>query len=136
VRLAVRLISTEPFRFSQTSDFPVPPEIVQNTAYVSSEKERKSAFPDQWHLSARTQTQAQEIKFLAVMVPYRASEDEPAIEVLESSNARGFRVAGSEVAAWWGPGQRGAISLNGLSGDGRLLIRVAESGKTQTTIGD
>jgi len=135
-RLAVRLISTAPYEFSQRTGFPVPPELPANTAYLTAEKERQARFPDQWHLAARTQAPASEIKFLAVMVPYRATESEPVIAPLQSARARGFRVAGTEVAAWWGTGNRGAISLEGLSGSGRLVIKFAEQGQARTVISE
>ncbi len=129
-RLAVRLVASVPFAFSQHTGFPAPPEVAENTAYIEAEKERKARFPDQWHLSARTQEPAGEIKFLAVMVPYRASESEPEIALLESSSARGFRVGGVEVAAWWGAGERGPITLGRLTGSGRLVLKVPEQDRT------
>jgi hypothetical protein len=129
-RLIIRLLSTTPFELSQHTGFPVPPEVAENTAYIEAENERKARFPDQWHLTARTQAPASEIKFLAVMVPYRASEREPEIAPVESPSARGFRVAGVEVAAWWGPGEHGAISLGSLTGSGRLLLKVPDQDRT------
>lgn len=122
-RLAVRLIATAPFRFAQRTGFPIAPEFAQNTAYL----EGKPTHPDQWHLAARTESPAQEIKFLAVLVPYRASEKEPEIVAFQSANTRGFRVGGSEFAAWWGPGSQGP--------EGRLVVRVTEQGKTGTVVG-
>lgn len=129
-RLAVRLVSTEPFSFSQSSGFPIPPEPVADTAYPNPPTEI------QWHLKAHTEQPAREIKFLAVLVPYRASELLPAIAVLRSSSARGFRVANCEVAVWWGQGNRGEISLEGLTGTGRLVVRVLESVKAQTFVSE
>jgi hypothetical protein len=126
VRLVVRLISTAPLRFSERSGFPVAPEFAENTAYLDG----KPRFPDQWHLTAHTEAPSQEIKFLAVMVPYRATESAPEIVPLQSARARGFRVGGSEFAAWWGPGNRGAISLQGLEAEGRLVVRVTAGGQT------
>lgn len=128
-RLVARLAASVPYSFSQKTGFPVPPEVAENTAYIEAEKERKARFPDQWHLAARTHEPAREVKFLAVMVPYRASEREPEITPLESCGARGFRVAGVEVAAWWGAGERGSISLGALSGSGRLILKVPEQGR-------
>jgi hypothetical protein len=128
--LAIRLVSTEPFSFLQSSGFPIPPEPVTDTAYPNPPKET------QWHLSAHSQQTAREIRFLAVMVPYRASEPAPAIEALESSSARGFRVGDYEVAVWWGEGNRGEIALHGLAGKGRLVVGVLESGKSQTLVSE
>lgn len=130
VRLAVRLVSTGPLTFSQSSGFPIPPETVTDTAYPNPPKET------QWHLSAHSEQAAPEIKFLAVLVPYRASEPEPAMEALQSSNARGFRAGGCEVAVWWGQGNAGDISLHDLAGKARLLVRVLEDGKSQTLVSE
>ncbi len=41
----------------------------------------------------------------------------------------GFRVAGTEVAAWWGAGSRGKISVAGVTGDGRIVLNAVEHGK-------
>ncbi len=125
-RLAVRLVSTEPFEFSQTSEFAVLPEVIAPPGQVVSASQRLSKFPDQWHLSAHTRSPALEIKFLAVMVPYRDGGPLPEISVVESPNARSFRVNGTEVKAWWGPGNRGAIFTNGLNGSGRLVIKLRQ----------
>lgn len=130
VRLAARLVSTEPLIFSQSSGFPIPPEPVTDTAYPNPPKET------QWHLSAHSEQPAREIKFLAVLVPYRASEPEPAIEPLQSSTARGFRAGDCEVAVWWGQGDTGEISLPGLTGQGRLVVRVLEDGTPQTLVAE
>ncbi len=112
-RCAVRLISTAPLRFSQFGGFPVPPE------------ERAAGSPDQWHLTARTTAPRSEIKFLAVLVPYRAGESEPRITRLEGDRSAGFRIGDVEVAAWWGDGLSGSIAAGRLQGSGRLLIRTA-----------
>jgi hypothetical protein len=121
-RLAVRLVSTEPFSFAQRTGFNVPPD------------ERAANRPNQWHLKARTGKPAGQIKFLAVMVPYRASEKMPEIAPLKSGNAVGFEVDGAKIAAWWGPGEQGNISAAGLAGEGRMVVAITENGKTQTVV--
>ena len=129
VRLAVRLVSTEPFSFSQSRGFPVPPEPVEDTAFPDPPNET------QWHLKAHTEGGAREVRFLALFVPYRASEPPPAITVPESSTARGFRVGDFEVATWWGPGNKGEISLDGLKGNGRLVVGIhRDNEQTQTFV--
>ena len=75
-RLAVRVIASAPLEFSQASKFPVQPEAANNTAYVLG----TPSFPDQWHLKATTSRPSREMRFLAVLAPYRAGEPEPAIE--------------------------------------------------------
>jgi hypothetical protein len=127
-RLAVRLIATVPYSFSQRSAFPIKPEFAANTAYILG----KESFADQWRLSATTGKPAAEVKFMAIMVPYRASEPEPTIEPLAAG--AGFRVGDTEIAAWWGDGFRGKIQAGDLSGEGRLAVRVVENGRPRTAI--
>jgi uncharacterized protein DUF4962/heparinase II/III-like protein len=128
-RLAVRLIATVPYRISQHTSFPIKPEFAANTAYILG----KESFADQWHLSATTGKPAAEVKFLAVMVPYRASEPEPKIEPIDAGT--GFRIGDTQIAAWWGEGVTGHIQAGSLSGDGRLILRVTEDGRPRTAIG-
>ncbi len=123
-RLAVRLVSTEGFQFSEREGFPVPPEAAENTLYVTSSAETKARFRDQWHLTAHTGTPTREIKFLAVMVPYRESQAPPEITPIQSTRIRGFQVAGLKITAWWGAGIRGKISAHGSSAEGRLAIKI------------
>lgn len=124
-RLVVRLVASVPFRFGQHSGFPIKPEFSANTAYVLGDE----PFADQWHLQATTGQLSDEVKFLAVFVPYRASEPEPKIELLNADHAIGFRVAGTEVAAWWGAGSRGKIEASGITGEGRLAINAGDADK-------
>jgi len=122
--MAVRLVATAPYRFSQTNKFSVPPEAITNTAYVLGEEK----FTDQWHLKATTRTPVREVKFLAILVPYRAPEKQPEIVAFEGENVRGFRVGKTEVGAWWGTGESGKIALGDASGEGRLLVKDGEQG--------
>jgi hypothetical protein len=92
-RLAVRLLASAPFALHQETGFPIRPEFAANTAYVMG----NDAFIDQWRLTARTRQQADQVSFFAVFVPYRASEPEPVIERIDAPDARGFRIAGTEV---------------------------------------
>jgi hypothetical protein len=121
-RLAVRLLATEPYQFAQSSKFPVAPE------------ERAAGSPEQWHLTARTKKPAAEAKFLAVLVPYRASEKEPAIEKLEGPNATGFRVGDTEVAVWWGSKETGRIQIGDLQAEGRLTLRTSAGGEPAAVV--
>jgi hypothetical protein len=102
----VRLAATVPFEVSQQGGFPVAPEAPMNTAYVLAGEK----FTDQWHVRASTRVPAAEVKFLAVLVPYRASEPEPRIERIDRGGRAGFRVADSEVSAPWGKG-RGPLAI-------------------------
>jgi hypothetical protein len=133
-RLAIRLVATEPVRFSQRDWFTVPPELDEATARTASEAERKQRFPNQWRLNAHTGKPVQEIKFIAVMVPYRASEAQPAITVEKSSDAVVFKVADTVVAAWMGAGAQGKLAVSGLAAKGRLVVRVGEGGKTDSAV--
>ena len=107
VRLAVRLAATVPFELSQQGGFPVAPEAATDRPYLLAGEK----FTDQWHLRASTRAPAAEVKFLAVLVPYRASEPEPRIERIDRDGSVGFRVADSEVSAPWSKG-RGPLAIH------------------------
>ncbi|HNY38830.1 MAG TPA: DUF4962 domain-containing protein [Bryobacteraceae bacterium] len=134
-RLVVRIISSAPVRFSQTDQFSVLPVRGDTPDTAETEEQRKARFPDQWHLTAKTQEPAREARFLAVMVPYRETEAEPVIELMEGQDARGFVVDGVKVAAWWGAGERGRIQLKGLSGEGRTVVQATQDGTAHIVIG-
>lgn len=126
VRLAVRLIATQPLRFSQSNRFSVPPEAAANTAYVSADEQ----FPDQWHFKATTGASAGQVKFLAILVPYRDSEPEPEIARIGSGDSAGFRVGGAEVLAWWGSGRTGVIRTGrGKTAEARMIVRATPAGE-------
>jgi hypothetical protein len=127
-RLVARVVSSRGLAFSQTGRFAVAPEI-EGSACADRPKECAARFADQWHLAAKTQSPADEIRFLAIMAPYREGEKEPAIETFESADAFGLRVAGTEVAAWWGAGKTGRIAAGDLAGEGRLVVKVDEAGE-------
>jgi len=121
--LAVKLLATEPFAINQFSGFPVRPE------------ERAAGFPDQWHLTAHTTSRAAEVKFLAAFVPYRPGEKAPEITALISPQAAGVRIGDTWIAAWWGPGEKGTIRLQDISGEGRVVIRTKNAGHAETIMG-
>ena len=121
-RLAVKLLATVPLEFNQFGGFPVKPE------------ERAAGSPDQWHLTARTKIGAAEVKFLAVLVPYREGETAPEIAAIAGPRAAGFRIGDTRIAAWWGSGEKGTIRLGELSGDGRLVIHVKNAGRPETVV--
>lgn len=121
-RLAVKLISTAPLDFSQFGKFPVKPE------------ERAAGAPDQWHFTARTKAKTAEVKFLAVLAPYREGQTAPVIVSTADRNTAGFRVGESQILAWWGAGKTGRISSETQHGEGRLLIRHREEDKLKTVV--
>ena len=127
---AVRLIAGVPFHFQQRTGFPIQPEIAANTAYVLG----KESFAAQSHLKASTEIPTQEMKFLAVVVPYRKSSTPPEIISVRSEDAAGFRIDGTEVLAWWGTGPRGIVPGNEGAGENRLILRVVGDGKTSTIV--
>jgi hypothetical protein len=132
-RLVVRLIASRPVAFSQTNRFTVAPEI-EGSSCADTPEECAKRFAPQWHLTAKTQAPAEEMRFLAVMAPYRETERQPEIETFNGADAVGFRVAGTEVAAWWGAGRTGKIEAGGLSGEGRVVIKVEEAGKVSEVV--
>lgn len=127
---AVQLTASVPFHFEQRTGFPIQPETAANTAYALG----KESFADQSHLKASTEIPAQEIKSLAVLVPYRKSSTPPEIISVRSEDAAGFRIDGTEVLAWWGAGPRGIVPGNESAGENRLILRVVGDGKTSTSV--
>jgi hypothetical protein len=101
-RAAVRLVASVPLRYDQRSGFPIPPEKITNTAYVLGKEE----FAEQWHLAATTVRPERDMKFVAVFVPYRASERPPEIAVTRGAASVGFRVGAVEVSAGWAEGDK------------------------------
>ncbi len=129
-RVAVRLVSSVPYRFSQSTGFPIKPEYAANTAYVLG----RESFTDQSHLSAISKQSARELKYLAVFVPYHASEPAPEISVVKSGNYVGYRVSGVEIRAWWGSGAQGPLKAGGTAGTGRFIISTSEEDKGQGVV--
>jgi hypothetical protein len=129
-RMVVRIAASIPVKFGQRGGFPIKPEFAANTAYILGEE----SFKDQWHLNATTTQPSDKVKFLAVLVPYRASEPQPEIVSLNEASSVGFRVGDTSVAAWWGDGPRGQVSAGGLTGNGRLVLKVSENGTASTVL--
>jgi hypothetical protein len=130
-RLAVRLYCDQPFTFSHQTGFPIPPEKAENTAYQDFDTQ----FADQSHLTAHTQSPAAEIKFLAIVVPYRASEPAPSILPISSQHSLGWEVGGTEIRAWWGAGETGNAETEGFQEDCRMAITVyGQPGAWRTVI--
>jgi hypothetical protein len=128
--VAVKLIATVPYRFSQSDRFPIPPEEPDSTAYIMS----KDTYPDQWRFNAATEKPSSEVKFLAILVPYRVGEAAPEIVPIGGADVKGFRVGGAEVVAWWGGGAQGKIAAVDLAGEGRLVVKVNENGRGSTIV--
>jgi hypothetical protein len=129
-RLAVRLFCNRPFWFSQQTGFPIQPERAENTAY----QDLDTQFADQSHLGAHTHAPAGEIKFLAVMVPYRAWEAAPEIQPFRSRRLVGCKIGDTRVAAWWEEGETGRVEMEGLSEDCRMALLLSENGRPRTVI--
>ena len=129
-RLAVRLFCDQPLGFSQQTGFPIQPERAENTAY----QDLDTQFADQSHLSAQTHAPAAEVKFLAVMVPYRASESAPVIQPFRSRRLMGCQVGEVRVGAWWSAGDRGEIEMEGVAEECRMLVLFREGGQTRTVV--
>ena len=129
-RLAVRLFCDQPFWFSQQTGFPIRPERAENTAYQDIDTQ----FADQSHLRAHTHSPAAEIKFLAVMVPYRASEAVPEIRPFRSQHLRGCRIGDIHIGAWWGAGETGKVEMEGVTEDCRMALIVNEIGQPRTVV--
>ena len=133
-RLAIRLVSTKPLKFTQTDRFAVAPEAAQSSACAASPKDCEAKFPKQWHFNARTTAPTDEVKFAAVMVPYRAGETAPEISVGRSGDTVVFQVKDTVIAAWMGAGTGGQLAMPGAAAAGRLAVRSSEGGKTGNVV--
>jgi hypothetical protein len=119
-RCIVKIISTEPLEFSQTDRFNIPPG------------ERYEGAANQWHLTVGTSKKAAEVKFLALMVPYRSTEPAPRIEVVEEGSWFGFEVNGEVVKAWWGKGEIGTDKPStSKTAPTRLMVNLGDKVQTQ-----
>ena len=115
----VYIVAESPLDFAQTSKFTVAPE------------ERFSGAPEQFHFSAETVDARPEMRFLAVLVPYRRGETPPIVEPFEGPSVRGFHVGGDSVEAWWGPGQDGI--LGGASTPARMRLESGPADRRRIT---
>ncbi len=120
VHCLVRLLCSEPVVFDQTDQFNLPPE------------ERFQGAANQWHFSAGTQNNAAEVKYFAVMVPFKASEGPPRVEVVQEEDWRGFEINGERVLAWWGEGETGKGA--GKPDPGRIWIDWTDKGIKKTDL--
>jgi hypothetical protein len=123
-------VATVPYKFEQCTGFPIQPEVAANTAYVLGSEN----FANQSHLKATAGAAVEEMKFLAVLIPYRSSESRPEVATIHSGNTIGFRVAGTEILAWWGSGRQGNISTSNGDSIGRLYLKTTENGKPTTVV--
>ncbi|MEW6356221.1 MAG: DUF4962 domain-containing protein [Planctomycetota bacterium] len=77
-RLRVEFLEPTGMKFSQTDKFDVPPE--------------KPDSPNQWHFTASPSGKARDIRFVTVLLPYRA-KDEKSLPTVSKAAAGGFAVA-------------------------------------------
>jgi hypothetical protein len=120
VQLDVYLISDQDLRFSQTSQFLVPPG------------ERYEGAADQYHFTAETGADSAQVKFLALCVPYLKQDVPPTVQVFEEGTVQGFQIGEDRVAAWWGDGETGKLSEE--LEPGRLIVRSVFEGEMKTVL--
>jgi len=120
VQLDVYLISDQDLKFSQTSQFLVPPE------------ERYEGAADQYHFTAETGADSAQVKFLALCVPYLKQDVPPTVQVFEEGTVQGFQIGEDRVAAWWGDGETGKLSEE--LEPGRLMVRSMFEGEVKTVL--
>lgn len=120
VGLDVYFLSPEDLDFRQSGKFPVAPE------------ERYEGATDQWHFTASTHEDTDEMRYLVLMIPRRMTEDEhPLLDVngLDYGTVKGFQVGDEKVLAWWGTGENGNFSAAGSEENAKLMIEYTENGE-------
>ncbi len=119
VGLDVYFLSPSALDFRQSDKFPVAPT------------ERNEGAPDQWHFTASTVENTDEMRFLVLMIPRRLEKDvNPLLDVkrLDYGTVKGFQVGEEKVLAWWGTGENGDFSPAGSEENAKLIIEYIEKG--------
>jgi hypothetical protein len=125
VGLDVYFLSPSVLDFQQSSKFPVAPE------------ERYEGAPDQWHFTARTVGETDEMRFLVLMIPRHPKKNVNAgheVTKLDYGNLQGFQVGAEKVLAWWGSGEHGTFSAAGSGEIGTLMIESTENGEKRKNL--
>ncbi len=120
VGLDVYFLSPESLAFRQYDKFPVAPT------------ERNEGAPNQWHFTASTTTDSEEMRFLVLMIPHRLEKDvNSSLDVtrLDYGTVKGFQVGEEKVLAWWGAGENGDFSQAGSKENAKLIIEYFENGE-------
>ena len=124
VGLDVYFLTPEKLEFRQSDKFPIAPE------------ERYEGAPEQWHFTAQTVDETDEMRFLVLMIPRRLGEDADGLKVkrLDYGTVQGFQVGEEKVLAWWGTGEKGDFSVAGSDEDAKLIIEYKENGNKRKRI--
>jgi hypothetical protein len=123
--LDIYFLSSSALDFSQSDKFPVAPE------------ERYEGAPDQWHFTASTVEDTDEMRFLVLMVPRRVQEEvsaAPEIKRLDYNKVKGFQVGEDKVLAWWETGESGDFSSAGSEENAKMLIEYTANGGKETKL--
>jgi len=125
VGLDIYFLASSLLDFRQTHEFPIAPE------------ERYEGAPDQWHFTASTVEETDEMRFLVLMIPRRLEEDVNAsldVKKLDLGTVQGFQVGEDKVLAWWGTGEEGDFSAAGSEGNAKMLIQYTSNGEKETKL--
>jgi hypothetical protein len=120
VGLDIYFLSPENMTFRQYDKFPVAPT------------ERNEGAPDQWHFTASTATDSDEMRFLVLMIPRRLEKDVNSsldVKRLDYGTVKGFQMGEEKVLAWWGTGENGDFSQAGSKENAKLIIEYFENGE-------
>jgi len=120
VELEVYFLSPEMLTFRQSDEFPVAPT------------ERYKDADNQWHFTASTLKDTDEMRFLVLMVPRRIEEGgnfSLDVKRLDYGIVKGFQVGEDKVLAWWGKGEKGDFTPAGSEANAKLIIEYTEQGE-------
>ena len=122
VELDVYFLAPQTLDFMQTDEFPIAPE------------ERYEGAPDQWHFTASTIEDADEMRYLVLMIPRHPETDRnvlPEVQRLDYGTVKGFQVGDEKILAWWGTGEKGNFSPAGSEENAKLVIEYTENGENK-----
>jgi hypothetical protein len=119
VEMDVYFLSPSALHFRQSGKFPIAPE------------ERYEGAPDQWHFTASSIEETDEMRYLVLMIPRNPKEDVNAryeVTRIDYGNVQGFQLGDEKVLAWWGKGENGDFSPAGSNENAKLIIEYTENG--------
>ncbi len=120
VELDIYFLAPSLLDFRQTDEFPIAPE------------ERYEGAPNQWHFTASTVEESDEMRYLVLMIPRHPEKNLnalPEIRRLDYGTIKGFQVGNEKILAWWGTGENGNFSPAGSEENAKLMIEYSENGE-------
>jgi hypothetical protein len=125
VGLDIYFLAPSVLDFRQTDEFRIEPE------------ERYEGAPNQWHFTASTVEESDEMRYLVLMIPRHPEKKLnalPEIQRLDYGTVKGFQVGNEKILAWWGTGERGDFSTAGTNENAKLVVAYSDNGNKKERI--